>query len=273
MPLIFDMKQAPVQKIQLKRTQEGQTNAVEDLLVTEAPLEIRLAGPAGPFQAWTLTMRTPGKDAELALGLLFHESIIRRLEDVIDIGYCHNVSRPEAIGNVLNVRLAFAPPESTRRIQSTAACGVCGKASIDAALACQTRPIHQILPDLDTVWILQLPETVRKAQTIFGHTGGIHAAALFSPNGDMLMLREDIGRHNALDKLVAAALGKQLSLQTSVLFLSGRIGFELVQKSLVAGIPSIVAVGAPSSLAVEMAVAAGQQLIGFVRNGRFNLYT
>ncbi|MEO0471477.1 MAG: formate dehydrogenase accessory sulfurtransferase FdhD [Bacteroidota bacterium] len=267
------MKQAPVQKIQLTRTQQGQTNKVADLLVVEAPLEIRLAGPAGPFQSWTVSMRTPGQDMELAAGLLYHESVIQQLEDIILIDFCQNVSRPEAVGNVLNVRLAFSPPESTRRIQSTASCGVCGKASIEAALACQTQLIRQDIPLLDADWIIRIPDMVQKAQTLFAHTGGIHAAALFAPNGEVLMLREDIGRHNALDKLVAAALGKNVSLTTSVLFLSGRVGFELVQKSLVAGIPAIVAVGAPSSLAVEMSRTAGQQLIGFVREDRFNHYT
>jgi FdhD protein len=252
-----------------------------DLLAAEEPLEIRLGyGVATDRQQRSLsvTMRTPGHDLELALGFLFTEGIVQTRSQVRSIRHCTDLGRQQAAGNI--VRVELQPGVSVelgtleRNFYTTSSCGVCGKASIEAVW--QTG--YPMLPRSGTLvsptLIHGLPAQVRTAQTVFAHTGGLHAAALFDHLGTLLILREDVGRHNALDKVIGAALEQELlPAPDTLLFLSGRISFELVQKALMAGIPLVAAVGAPSSLAVQLADEAGMTLLGFVREGAFNVYT
>ena len=252
-----------------------------DLLAVEEPLEIRLGyGDATDRQqrSISVTMRTPGHDFELALGFLFTEGIIQTRQQVHSIRYCTDLGRQEATDNIVRVELtpdvAVDLRNSERNFYTTSSCGVCGKASIEAVrnTGCPVLPASQ--PFIDAEIVHELPRKLRDAQAVFAHTGGLHAAALFDQNGTLLLLREDVGRHNALDKVIGAALQQGLlPLHDSLLFLSGRISFELVQKALMAGIPLVAAVGAPSSLAVQIADEVGMTLLGFVRNQSFNIYT
>jgi FdhD protein len=266
-----------IQKIQ----GEAIGDAQPDLLAVEEPLEIRLGyGEVADRQQRSLsvTMRTPGHDLELALGFLFTEGIIQHRAQVRSLRHCTDLGRQEAAGNIVRVELQPDVRVSlgtlARNFYTTSSCGICGKASIEAVrqTGCPVLPRSGTLaaPAL----IHQLPARVRASQAVFDHTGGLHAAALFTASGELLLLREDVGRHNALDKVIGAALQQErLPCQHGLLFLSGRISFELVQKALMGGIPLVAAVGAPSSLAVQMADEVGMTLVGFVRNGSFNVYT
>lgn len=247
-----------------------------DMLAAEEPLEIRISyhTPAGyKNKSISVTMRTPGNDLELAKGFLFTEGIITYREDITE---SHHASDDN--GNVVYVTLAqhITPNINNleRNFYTTSSCGVCGKASIEA--------VHTVCNYLDTkdniqlssTLIYSLPETLRASQDVFQHTGGLHASAIFNLDGTLLMLREDVGRHNAVDKLIGAAMDNHLlPLNEHILLLSGRASFELVQKAAMAGIKIIAAVGAPSSLAVQMAEEWGITLIGFLRGERFNIYT
>ncbi|MGA0559608.1 formate dehydrogenase accessory sulfurtransferase FdhD [Larkinella sp. VNQ87] len=261
-----------------KITQSADPQAQPDLLAVEEPLEIRLGfGPADNRQQRTVavTMRTPGHDEELALGFLFTENILEKPAQVVSVRHC--VTDSEKKGNVLRVELRPDVLIDWQRLErhsfTASSCGICGKTSIDAVQAvCQTPVVagFQIAPEL----IHNLPEKLRETQRAFAHTGGLHAAALFDETGCLLLVREDIGRHNALDKLIGAAFWQGwLPLSRFGVLVSGRIGFELVQKSWMAGVPMLAAVGAPSSLAVELAKGAGMTLLGFVRDNRFNQYS
>lgn len=239
-----------------------------DWVAVEEPLEIRIEGT--PF---SVTMRTPGHDLELAAGFLFGEAVIEDAEDLAAIAHIDDPSDPQ--GNTLDVRLAPGVPmlrASARARVASSACGVCGKSAIDQ--------IFQQVPPLDRTWwpapalLHRLPAALREAQPLFAHTGGLHAAALFSPDGALEVLREDIGRHNAVDKVIGwRVLADRLPIDDRILVVSGRAGFEIVQKALVARIPALASVGAPSSLAVALAEKAGMTLIGFLRDGRYNRYT
>lgn len=250
-----------------------------DLLAVEEPLEIRLGyGPAADRQQRSLavTMRTPGSDEDLALGFLLTEGIIENPAQVLSLKHCMDLGR-EATGNVLRAELkpeVEVPwPRLERHFYTSSSCGVCGKASIESveATGCSALPAPRPLLPADV--LTTLPDRLRARQDVFSHTGGLHAAALFDEGGQLILLREDVGRHNALDKLIgAAALRGWLPLHDRVLLVSGRVSFELVQKALVAGIPLLAAVGAPSSLAVDLAERFGQTLVGFLRDGRFNVY-
>lgn len=258
------------------------TTHATDLLAVEAPLEISLLhGPTAQRQTRTLavTMRTPGHDAELVAGFLLSEGIISQPADILRVEHHADPRRPEERGNVIQAELA---PEVVleldrleRHFYTTSSCGVCGKTSI-AAVRNTACPLP---PDLDNprvpaALIHTLPERQRAAQAVFEQTGGLHATALFSVEGDLLLLREDVGRHNAFDKLVGASLlAGQFPLGQQMVLLSGRASFELVQKAAMAGVAILAAVGAPSSLAVEAAEEFGLTLLGFVRNERFNIYT
>jgi len=250
-----------------------------DLLAVEEPLEIRLGfGPAGCREQRSLavTMRTPGHDLELVLGFLFTEGIIRRYEDVESIHHCADVRHVEEEENVVRVELAAGVVPDMEKLQRnfyvTSSCGVCGKSTIES--------LHTVCAALtdDGVRIAagvieQLPERLLQHQAVFTHTGGLHAVALFGGGGEVMLVREDVGRHNAFDKVVGASLLQRLlPLSNAVVLVSGRASFELVQKAVVAGIPVLAAVGAPSSLAVDLARHYGLTLLGFVRNGRFNIY-
>ena len=267
----------PVSSFRIQRIENGSIESTDDLLVAEEPLEIRLGhGPIDDRKEIQLsvTMRTPGNDEELALGFLFTEGIISDPSDLISIKHCVDVKEEEK-GNVIRAELdpqiAIDPQKWQRSFYTTSSCGVCGKSSLDAVLV-QCRPIGSI-GDPDPKVIASLPEKMRGAQTVFKHTGGIHAAALFDREGKLLLLREDIGRHNAVDKLIGSMLIHAIDPAQKFMLVSGRAGFELVQKCAVAGIPLMAAVGAPSSLAVDLARSTGLKLIGFLRGDRFNIYS
>ncbi len=260
-----------------KISEESLTEA-PDLLAVEEPLEIRLGfGPVTDRQqrAVAVTMRTPGHDEELAMGFLFSEGIIQKPAEVISCRHCVQDSQKE--GNVLRVELHPDVVIDWSRLErntfASSSCGLCGKTTIDAVMALTPGPLSSKFSVEPTI-LHALPDRVRQVQRAFAYTGGIHAAALFDADGKLLIVREDIGRHNALDKLIGAAFWQNwLPLSQFGVFLSGRIGVELVQKSWLAGVPMLAAVGAPSSLAVQMAKEAHMTLAGFVRDKRFNLYS
>lgn len=267
----------PVAPVVIQRVDSGVSAPAEDLLVTEEPLEIRLGH--GPLDArrelrLSVTMRTPGHDEELALGFLFTEGLIAAPEEVVRVAYCEDV-KPGERGHVLRVELRpdmdLDPARWQRNFYTTSSCGVCGKSSIEAVRAQCRRPIRP-WGAVEAATLIALPERMRTAQTVFAHTGGIHAAALFDGEGRLLLLREDVGRHNAVDRVIGAALGAGLAMDRCQMLVSGRAGFELVQKCVVAGIPLMAAVGAPSSLAVQLARESGLTLIGFLRGDRYNHY-
>ena len=256
---------AAVVPVPIGRVEGDTASRADDLLAVEEPLEIRL----GP-RSLSITMRTPGNDFELAAGFLYAEGII---DDATQI---RSLERSGESGDIVVVELngePRAPIAAQRNFMMTSACGICGKASLRdlEANACPILPRDDI--QLSPNIVHRLPDVLRRAQDVFDSTGGLHAAALFSLHGELECLREDIGRHNAVDKLVGAALLERRPMTRSLLLVSGRAGFELVQKALMAGIPVMAAVGAPSSLAVATAERSGMTLIGFLRNGRFNVYT
>jgi FdhD protein len=245
-----------------------------DVLVTEEPMEIRVHGPGQEPQALAVTMRTPGNDFELAVGFCLTESVFEDPADLETVAYCL-AGTGEQEFNVVTVRLRRpvvldAPP---RRFVANASCGLCGKTALDDVEQ-HCDPVAEG-PVVARSVVASLPESLRRAQKVFDATGGLHAAALFTPVGELITLREDVGRHNALDKLVGHAVleRRRLPLTGELLMVSGRVSFEIVQKAAVAGIPIVCAVSAPSSLAVDAANRFGQTLVGFVRDGRANVYT
>ena len=242
-----------------------------DTLAVEEPLEIRLAGCSV-----AVTMRTPGDDFDLALGFLLTEGIIRSQADVVSIAHCPADDESSSF-NVVNVNPsdpALVDPNRWRRnFYATSSCGVCGKASIESVRQ-DTSPIDSDAR-MPAETLYRLDEELRGAQAVFGQTGGLHAAALFDLQGHLVALREDVGRHNAVDKVVGYALQQGMigdGLREHALMVSGRTSFEVVQKALMAGIPILIAVSAPSSLAVELARSSNMTLVGFLRQGRFNVY-
>ena len=265
----------------LKVTGGGPPVPASDQLAAEEPLEIRVGYEVeGQRQHRTLsvTMRTPGHDEELAAGFLLTEGIIHEKADLLGVIPCPDVRKAEEAGNVVRAELAGYVPMDfeglERHFYTSSSCGVCGKTSIAAVrtATCPVLPAHG--PRLRYEVVHRLPEKLRAAQAGFEQTGGLHAAALFSPEGELLLLREDVGRHNALDKVIGAALlAGWLPLHQHVLVVSGRVSFELVQKAAAAGIGILAAVGAPSSLAVQAAESFGMTVLGFVRQGRYNVYS
>lgn len=270
--------------------------SVPDLLAIEEPLEIRLAyggaeagqpgslsggAVAGKMQNLAVTMRTPGHDADLALGFLFTEGIIAGGQDVEAVEHVFlpcSENRQNTIMITLKEGVVPNLRQAERNFYTTSSCGVCGKASIEAIRTVSAfgsgKFEAQEKEGIDPAFILGLPEQLAREQEVFAETGGLHAAALFEINGSLLLVREDVGRHNAVDKLIGAAMMEgRLPLRQSMLLLSGRASFELVQKAAMAGIPVIAAVGAPSSLAVSLAEEFGTTLIGFLRDNRFNIYS
>jgi FdhD protein len=247
---------------------------VPDQLATEEPMEIRAAGPGQEPQAVAVTMRTPGHDFELAVGFLRTEGLIDGLADVAAVKYCELPPDAEQQFNIVTVSLTrrFDPAGYERAFCATSSCGTCGKASLDQVevwcppVVDQVRVAASLIPTL--------PDRLRQAQRLFDQTGGLHAASTFDAEGRLGCLREDVGRHNAVDKVVGhALLAGSLPLGARVLMVSGRVSFEIVQKAAVAGIPVIAAVSAPSSLAVSAAERLGVTVAGFVRGGTFNIYT
>ena len=243
-----------------------------DRLVTEEPLEIRVAGPHQDGAVVTVTMRTPGHDFELAVGFLLSEGVISGYEDVREVKYCELPSGAEQQYNVVTVRTARPVDVAPRLTTTTASCGVCGTTQV-AELAERCPVLGPARRRLAKSVLMSLPGRLRESQSVFDKTGGLHAAGLFTFDGDVVAVREDVGRHNAVDKLVGHSLLEQrLPLAESVLVLSGRVGFELVQKAAVAGIPVVAAVSAPSSLAVATAERVGVCVAGFVRPPTANVY-
>lgn len=244
-----------------------------DVVVVEEPLEILLGTGAGNLRkrtALAVTMRTPGHDEELALGFLFTEGMLAQTTDLIQIRIMSENSLLVEFGPDVQVDL----DRLSRNMFANSSCGVCGKASLDAV---RTNALYFSVPGqprVSPIVLYNLPELLRKAQEAFEQTGGLHAAGLFTPQGELVLLREDVGRHNAVDKVIGAALKSGLSfpLKDHVLMVSGRAGFELVQKASMAGLPWLVAVGAPTSLSVELAESCGMTLVGFLRGKRFNVY-
>ena len=264
----------PVRRIQIDAMRGGQFRSHEDLVVVEEPLEIRLARAAepGPGRAISITMRTPGHDVELAVGFLHGEGLIRSKNDIVSARICG------AASNVVRVELAADVPLDLARLErnfyTSSSCGVCGKASLEAVN--EMLPIRPVASAIKVSAELlgSLVVRARSAQDVFRDTGGLHASSLFDERGDLLETYEDVGRHNALDKLIGARLLEgALPLSECVLLLSGRASFELLQKAAAAGVPVVAAVGAPSSLAIDLAERTGILLIGFLRDASFNVYT
>lgn len=249
---------------------------IVDDLATEEPLEIRLV-TGSKTRSVAVTMRTPGNDFELAAGFLVSEGIVTRRDEIAGISYCIDPAvDSQQRYNIVNVQLAAssAPPleRLERHFTMNSACGVCGKATIEA-LATRAKRLDDPVR-VTPAFIASLPEKMREAQRVFASTGGLHAAALFDARGTLVILREDVGRHNALDKIAGwGLLNDRLPFTGCVLLVSGRASYELVQKSIVAGIPVLCAVSAPSSLAVDLARGFGITLAGFVRGSRANVYT
>jgi FdhD protein len=249
-----------------------------DHVATEEPMEIRVVSPTPDglrTDAVSVTMRTPGHDFELALGFLYGEGIVRDPATVLDISYCPDVDAEQTY-NVVNVVLseeaAFDPERLRRNFYTTSSCGVCGKASLEMLSATGAAPVGAG-PLLQAAFVRSLPHRLREAQPLFDETGGLHAAGLFDAAGRLLALREDVGRHNAMDKLIGHHLREgSAPFGSLAVVVSGRASWELMQKAVMAGIPTLVAVGAPSSLAVELAREFGMTLIGFARDGGFNVY-
>jgi FdhD protein len=258
----------PVQKV------EGESSSgFQDLLAVEEPLEIRIGA-----KTISLTMRTPGHDFDLAAGFLFTEGILQSAAQIQSMRRSESNGNSRQSGNSVTIELQPGVDVDFDRLQrnfyTTSSCGVCGKASI-AALHAQGCPVlPKKCPTVDSALIHRLPESLRREQAVFERTGGLHAAALFDTQGKLVLLREDVGRHNALDKLIGAELlNNGTPLHDRLLLVSGRASFELIQKALMAGIPILAAVGAPSSLAVETAQRFNMTLLGFVRDQRFNIYS
>ncbi|GAA0943432.1 MULTISPECIES: formate dehydrogenase accessory sulfurtransferase FdhD [Streptomyces violaceusniger group] len=262
------------------RIRDGAVSTRPDTLVAEEPLEIRLNG-----KPLAITMRTPGDDFALAAGFLVSEGVLGRADELANIVYCAGATQDGSnTYNVVDVTLApgVPVPDITleRNVYTTSSCGLCGKASLDAVRTTARWPLADGLEDaggsavrIEPETLTVLPDRLRAAQRVFDRTGGLHAAALFSPDGELLDLREDVGRHNAVDKLVGRALQQGLlPLSGSVLMVSGRASFELAQKAVMAGIPVLAAVSAPSSLAVDLAAETGLTLVGFLRGTSMNVY-
>lgn len=268
---------APVTPVRTLRVEQGALADHDDLLVTEEPLEIRVGhGPLDDRHEFRLsvTMRTPGHDEELTIGFLLTEGLITGRSQLLRVAPCRHV-RPDEEGNVVRAELQptveLDPLRWQRNFYTTSSCGVCGKSSLQAIQVQRTGPLAPTAP-LDHAELMRFPARMRAAQTVFEHTGGIHAAALFDRSGELVLLREDVGRHNAVDKVIGAVITEALDVAGSTLLVSGRAGFELVQKCVMARIPTMASVGAPSSLAVELAKESGLRLIGFLRGERFNIY-
>ncbi len=253
--------------VPIQRVEGSAATPFQDLLAVEEPLEILVNG-----RNLSITMRTPGNDFELAAGFLFTEGILAERDQIESIRHSRKA------GNTVDIELKPGAEVDFERLERhfymTSSCGVCGKASIEALQAGTCPTIPRDSPIFEAAQIHQFPSRLREAQAVFNRTGGLHAAALFDVAGKLLSLREDVGRHNAVDKLIGTEmLAGRTPCSDRLILVSGRASFELLQKSVMAGIPILAAVGAPSSLAVEVAQRFGITLLGFVRDGRFNIYS
>ena len=279
-PLITNRPYSNMQAHQIIKFDKHRAFAQDDAIAVEEPLEIQLVSGSGKDRkrsSLAITMRTPGADWELSMGFLFTEGIIPNRAAIIDWQYPNRLGK-SAMNNVIEIHLDPALDIDLQRLErhfyTSSSCGVCGKTSIDMV----TQHINFLLssssPKLNPDLFYSMPDQLRSKQAHFSQTGGIHGAGLFNHQGKCLLCFEDVGRHNAMDKLIGAALlQEELPLAEKIVLVSGRASFELVQKALMAGIPVMAAVGAPSSLAIELAKAHGMTLIGFLKAGSFNVYT
>ncbi len=268
------LTQPNIRKVYVRKVRAGVARSERDVLAVEEPLELRLMH-RGATHRVAVTMRTPGEDFEMVAGFLFCEGIIQKHGDVREIRYC--IDSPQQLYNIVTVELRdeidFDPTRLQRNFFTTSACGICGKVSLESLEMQGCVPLPLTQPVVPISLITGLDAELRRAQQVFSKTGGLHAAALFDLDGQLQGLHEDVGRHNALDKLIGSRfMAGQLPVSQQVLMLSGRTSFELMQKSLMAQIPIIVSVGAPSSLAVELAQNFNITLIGFLRGDSFNIY-
>ncbi len=279
--------------------------AQTDSLAVEEPLEIRLAWSAAPSapgipdvaplplfdepprpeKTLAITMRTPGNDLELALGFLVGEGLLRRATELGSYRHCGPVARADGTSNIVRIEITSAAGRAVdlarleRNFYTSSSCGVCGKTSLEAVQSAPHDPLPRDVPVVRSSVVHGLAAALRRAQEVFERTGGLHAAGLFDEHGELLVLREDVGRHNAVDKVVGARLlawadaAEAPLRRASILMVSGRASFELVQKAVMAGLPVLAAVGAPSSLAIELAESEGLTVLGFVRDERFNVYS
>lgn len=263
----------PVTSVRVQAVDHGAARERPDQVVTEEPMEIRVQGARSAAAPVAVTMRTPGNDFELAVGFLLTEGVIDNAADVASVAYCLE-GKGEQHYNVVTVQTRGEPrfDPSSRPFAVSASCGLCGKATLDdITVGCPPVAGGLVVP---RSVLASLPKRLRDEQSVFDATGGLHAAACFSPDGSLIALREDVGRHNALDKVIGrAALEGTLPMADTVLLVSGRVSFEIVQKAAIAGVPMICAVSAPSSLAVQAADRLGQTLVGFLRDDRFNVYS
>ena len=255
----------------------NQTETEIDLLAVEEPLEIRIGyweDGKQTHKAISITMRSPGADPELAAGFLFTEGILHSKNQIRAIKHCGKFpNNQNTIRIDLTENTAVDLKKLSRNFYTTSSCGVCGKSSLDALATGAKRVENSAFPTLSADVIHKLPQSLRAKQTVFDETGGLHAAALFDIKGNLIDVREDVGRHNAVDKIIGVKfLAGETPLSDKILFLSGRASFELIQKAVMAGIPIVCAVGAPSSLAVEAAKEFNITLLGFIRDRRFNIY-
>lgn len=264
--------------VEVERIRGGTARVRKDRVAVEEPLEIRVEVRTGPTPRTlpvSVTMRTPGDDFELAAGFLFTEGVVSGREEIAELSYCRDGEPQEY--NVIVARLrpgaTLDPVRLQRNFLATSSCGVCGKASLEAVELRGCSPLPEAGLRVSGPVLSALPGSLAERQAVFRETGGLHAAGLFSADGSLRTLREDVGRHNAVDKVVGRELLEgRLPLDDAVLLVSGRASFEIVQKALVAGIPVVAAVGAPSSLAVELARRFGMTLVGFLREEGFNVY-
>jgi FdhD protein len=267
--------------IDVSKVSGDQRVSIADSVAIEEPLEIQLSYPSAEGAAAksvSITMRTPGDDAELAMGFLFTEGIIRSGKQVTSVEHCGATAPESGLRNIIRVKLKPGVDVDLGRLQrhfyTTSSCGVCGKASLDALRITGQESLADKTATFRRNAIVALPDKLMARQKVFTKTGGLHAAAVFDQNGEILFVREDVGRHNAVDKVVGALLLEDMLPANELgLIVSGRASFELMQKTLVAGIPLLAAVSAPSSLAVQTAKEFDMTLIGFLRNGKFNIYS
>ncbi len=261
-----------VTPVRVLTVHDGVRSERPDTLATEEPMEIRVGGPDRVAEPVAVTMRTPGADHELAVGFLFTEGLITP-DDVRRVAYCDDLGEEEQRYNVVTVTLdrPFDHRRLRRNFYATSSCGICGKAALDD-IEVRCAPVSDG-PVVAAATLVGLPDALRAKQAVFDRTGGLHAAGLFTPDGELVSLREDVGRHNAVDKVIGElALARRVPASGFVLQVSGRASFEIVQKAAVAGIPIVSAVSAPSSLAVETGERFGMTIVGFVRDGRCNVY-
>lgn len=266
--------------VEISKVAADEVSAATDSVATEAPMEIQLASKTATGSAAksiSITMRTPGNDEELAAGFLYTEGIIRGADDIASIERCGEPDPDTGEQNIVRVTVRDEVDIDFDRLQrhfyTTSSCGVCGKTSLDALRVEGGTSLAGLGPRFDVDMLRALPERVRRRQQVFSATGGLHAAAVFGADGEIVVVKEDVGRHNATDKAIGALLAlRRLPGHGYGLLVSGRASFELMQKSLLAGIPLLAAVGAPSSLAVETATEFGMTLIGFLRGDTFNIY-